>query len=96
MARVAVFADPSLRRNLQGSAGTLAYTFLPPLTGRVQLPRADFAAALVEIDASGQGLPVKELRQELGRRPVGSISLRCDPRVLKRSSRLGFDFHLAS
>ncbi|HET8646897.1 MAG TPA: hypothetical protein VFO85_15490, partial [Vicinamibacteria bacterium] len=97
MARVAVFAGPSLRRNLQGSAGALAYTFLPPLDGEVRVPeRAAFAAALVEIDAGGAALPVKELRQALGRRPLGSVSLRCDQKVLKRSARLGFDFHLAS
>jgi diguanylate cyclase (GGDEF)-like protein len=97
MARVAVFASPSLRRNLQGSAGALAYTFLPPLDGQVRVPDGvDFAGALVEIDGAGGAVPVKELRQALRSRPLGSVSLRCDQKILKRSAKLGFDFHLAS
>src|SRR5512145_1405724 len=96
MARVAVFSTPSLRRNLQGSAGALAYTFLP-LDGQVRVPAGvDFAGALVEIDGGGSTVPVKELRRVLRRRPLGSVSLRCDQKILKRSAKLGFDFHLAS
>src|SRR6185295_13630780 len=97
MARVAVFGSPSLRRNLQGSAGALAYTFLPPLDGQVRVPAGvEFAGALVEIDGGAAAVPVKELRQALHRRPLGSVSLRCDQKTLKRSAKLGFDFHLAS
>src|SRR5262245_44978313 len=94
MARVAVFASPSLRRNLQGSGGALAYTFLP-LGEPVRVP-AGVAGALVEIDGGAAAVPVKELRQALRRRPLGSVSLRCDRKILQRSARLGFDFHLAS
>jgi diguanylate cyclase (GGDEF)-like protein len=96
MARVAVFCGPALRRNLQGSAAGLAYTFFPPLERQGPLPASGFAGALVEIDGSEQAMPLKALRRALADHPLGSISLRCDAPVLKRSSALGFDFHLPS
>jgi len=96
MARVAVFASAPLRRNLQGAGPTLSYTFFPPLSADVEIPADGFAGALVELEAGGAAPALKALRRALPHQPVGSLSLRCDAKLLKRSAKLGFDFHLAS
>jgi len=96
MAKVAVFAGAPLRRHLQGAGGSLVYTFFPPLTASLEFDSDGFAGALVEIEGSGPAPALKVLRRALPRQPLGSLSLRCDPKVLKRSAKLGFDFHLAS
>jgi diguanylate cyclase (GGDEF)-like protein len=98
MARVAVFASPSLRRNLKGADGALSYEFFP-LTGSAGAAAPDlsrFEGALVELHKSAGPETVRVLRTALPRKPVGSLSLRCDARTLQRSLRLGFDFHLGS
>jgi diguanylate cyclase (GGDEF)-like protein len=95
MARVAVFSGPALRRNLSAPASGLSYEFFPPLAGRA--PQADldgFAGALVELDKGGRAVPA--LRKVMDGRPVGSVSLKTDAATLRRSARLGFDFHLGS
>jgi diguanylate cyclase (GGDEF)-like protein len=99
MARVAVFAGPSLRKNLQAgrAAGkVLDYEFFGPR----DLADADlrpFDGALVELGPNGQARQtLKVFRERRPRKPVGSVSIRCNADVLRRSSRLGFDFHLGS
>jgi diguanylate cyclase (GGDEF)-like protein len=97
MARVAVFCGPSLRRNLKGADGALAYEFFPPLGSPAAQDLRSFHGALVELGrAPSAGEHLKGLRRSLAGKPVGSLSLRCDAPTLKRSSRLGFDFHLGS
>ncbi|HVR71034.1 MAG TPA: sensor domain-containing diguanylate cyclase [Vicinamibacteria bacterium] len=97
MERVAVFASPSLRKHLKGADGALAYEFFPPLapTTRERDLRA-YEGALVELGKTATAEAVRTLRRWLPRKPLGSVSLRCDATTLQRSSRLGFDFHLGS
>ncbi len=93
--RVAVFGGTALRRNLKGEGNDLVLEFLP--RGLRRAPDlSDFDGALVEITATGGGTTLPALRDALGDKPVGSVSLRCSPATLRRSTRLGFDFHLAS
>jgi diguanylate cyclase (GGDEF)-like protein len=97
MARVAVFSGPSLRRNLRGTDGALAYEFFPPLAaGRRRPDLEPFAGVLVELGARQSPASVRALRKAVPRKPVGSLSVRCDARTLQRSAALGFDFHLGS
>lgn len=97
MARVAVFSGPSLRRNLRGADGALTYEFFPPLApGRPRPDLRSFEGALVELGKGPSPASLKALRRALRKKPVGSLSLRCDAPTLKRSSKLGFDFHLGS
>src|SRR5687767_5340536 len=99
MARVAVIAGPSLRKNLKAgrAAGKVVdYEFFGPR----DLPDADlrrFDGALVELGPNGQARQtLKVFRERRPRKPVGSVSIRCNADVLRRSFRLGFDFHLGS
>ncbi len=99
MARVAVFGGGSLRKNLKGGRAegtTVAYEFfLPRDVGKADL--REFDGALVEIGANGtDGGALKALRARRPRKPVGSVSIRGNAEVLRRSARLGFDFHLGS
>ena len=98
MTRVAVFSGPSLRRNLEGKAsGALAYSFFPPLGARLRLPSLKgFEGALVELGRGPRGQALPALRAALPGKALGSLSLRPDAAALRRSSRLGFDFHLGS
>jgi diguanylate cyclase (GGDEF)-like protein len=95
---VAVFSGPALRRQLRaGENRTVAYTFLPPLGSRPPaLPQGTWAGALVELGETTSPRAVKALRNALARRPLGSISQRCSADTLRRSAKLGFDFHLGS
>jgi len=97
MERVAVFASPSLRKHLKGAEGALDYEFFPPLapSTRERDLRA-YEGALVELGKSATADAVRALRRWLPKKPVGSVSLRGDATTLRRSSRLGFDFHLGS
>jgi len=95
---VAVFSGPALRKNLHaGDADGLDYEFFPVSSASARrLDEARLEGALVEIGAESSGAALKALRRTLPHRPVGSVSLRGDAAVLKRSRELGFDFHLAS
>jgi diguanylate cyclase (GGDEF)-like protein len=99
MARVAVFSGPSLRKNLKegrGAGVALAYEFFAPQ----ELPSSGlrgFDGALVELGTNGRPKALLEaLRKARPKKPVGSVSLRCNASILRRSSRLGFDFHIGS
>ena len=99
LARVAVFCGPGLRKNLQrrATAGGLDYEFFPA----AQASREDPGAGLHgrpggdRRPTSGPA-PLKALRRALPARPVGSVSVRCDATILRRSRELGYDFHLGS
>src|SRR5687768_11730375 len=97
MERVAVFASPSLRKHLKRADGALDYEFFPPLAAstRDRDLRA-YEGALRELWKSATADAERALRRWLPRKPVGSVSLRCDATTLQRSSRLGFAFHLGS
>ena len=94
MIRVAVFGGAALRRNLQRARRGVALEFLAPLASGKKSSKdlRGFEAALVEISGGG-GPSLAVLREALSGKPVGSLSLRCDAETLKRSARLGFDFH---
>src|SRR5688572_32321421 len=99
LARVAVFSGPALRKNLKdsGAGAGLRYEFFPAaqaFSKTLDLP--DFAGALVEIGARSGPAPLRTLRKALDARPVGSLSLRCDAAILRRSRELGYDFHRGS
>jgi diguanylate cyclase (GGDEF)-like protein len=97
-ARVAVFSGPALRKNLDSGGGDgLDYEFFPAssLAAR-KLPATPFDGALVELAPESSSAPLRLLRSALPRLPVGSLSLRCDAAILKRSRDLGYDFHLGS
>src|SRR5688572_3053441 len=98
MTRVAVFSGTSLRRNLEDAEGHgLAYAFFPPLHARPRLPALrGFEGALVELGRGARGPTLQALRDALPGKAVGSLSLRPDAAALRRSARLGFDFHLGS
>jgi diguanylate cyclase (GGDEF)-like protein len=98
MTRVAVFSGPSLRRNLEGAAGHgLTYSFFPPLGPKPRVPALKgFEGALVELGRAPRGQGLRALRAALPGKAVGSLSLRPDADDLRRSARLGFDFHLGS
>jgi diguanylate cyclase (GGDEF)-like protein len=98
MTRVAVFSGPSLRRNLEAAAGHgLSYVFFPPLQSPARAPalRA-FEGALVELGRMSSAKTLRALRDALPGKAVGSLSLRPGADALRRSARLGFDFHLGS
>jgi diguanylate cyclase (GGDEF)-like protein len=98
VARVAVFAGPSLRKNLRGGSGAgVQYEFFPAsLAGARRLAPDGFEGALVELGPKGSSALVHALRRALPNAPVGSISLRATPAALQRSRDLLCDFHLCS
>jgi diguanylate cyclase (GGDEF)-like protein len=99
MERVAVFSGPSLRRRLRAAAGAGApqYAFFPASLSALRRPLGEgFAGALVELPARGGPRSLDPWRRALPDVPLGSLSLRGDAEVLKRSRLLGFDFHLGS
>jgi diguanylate cyclase (GGDEF)-like protein len=93
MLRAAVFSGPSVKRNLTGDGRSLRYDFFPA-GARLQQP-GPYSAFLVELDRSCAAT-LKALRRSAPGKPVGSISLRPDGAALRRSSGLGFDFHVGS
>src|SRR5512141_1642242 len=98
MVRVAVFGGAALRRNLRKVGHQLSLEFWPARTAGKKSAHdlRGVAGALVELSAGAGGAALAALREALPGQPVGSLSLRCDADTLKRSVRLGFDFHLAS
>jgi len=97
MVQAAVFSGPSVKRALSGDGRLLRYEFFPLDTAGI--PPASlkpFAAFLVELDPRRSATALRALRRSAPGKPVGSISLRPDGAVLRRSSSLGFDFHLGS
>lgn len=91
--RVAIFSGPAVRRNLRSAAG-VRYEYL---AANLRLkPSTAVDAALVELGASVTATKVGRLRRELHGVPLGSVARRIDAAAVKRSSHLGFDFHLSS
>ncbi len=94
MARVVVFAEPSLRRRLK-AGGTLRYEFL---ASAVEDPSAldsrSFDAALLECGGRFRLSLLRAVRRALPGKPVGAILVRPSPSLLRRASRAGFDFLL--
>ena len=94
---MAVFSGPALRKNLHaGDADGLDYDFFPVAVRRRAASGrgAPRRARSWRSGPSSSGAALKALRRILPHRPVGSISLRGDAAVLKRSRELGYDFHL--
>src|SRR5688500_17314884 len=98
MDRVAVFSGPSLRRHLRATArGGPDYEFFPLSPASLRRPLSGaFSGALVELSTRGGPRSLEPWRRALPDLPLGSLSLRCDAEILKRSRLLGFDFHLGS
>ena len=91
--RVAIFSGPAVRRNVRSASG-VRYEYL---AADLRLkPSTAVDAALVELGASVTATRVGKLRRELHGVPLGSVARRTDAAALKRSSHLGFDFHLSS
>ncbi|HUG53533.1 MAG TPA: sensor domain-containing diguanylate cyclase [Vicinamibacteria bacterium] len=96
-ARVAVFSGPALRKNLHATREDgLDYEFFPAAGLARPLAGEAFEGALVELSPDCTPASLRALRRALPRKPVGSLSLRCDARILKRSREIGYDFHLGS
>ncbi len=95
---MAVFSGPALRKNLHaGDADGLDYEFFPAASVSARrLDEARFEGALMEVGAESSSAALRVLRRTLPHKPVGSVSVRCDAAVLKRSRELGYDFHLGS
>ncbi|HLA77841.1 MAG TPA: sensor domain-containing diguanylate cyclase [Vicinamibacteria bacterium] len=76
----------------------MALEFLPPLaSGKRSAPDlSGVEGALLEISRSGKAAGLAGLREAFPGLPVGSLSLRSSAEMVKRSARLGFDFHLTS
>ncbi len=93
MLRVAVFGTPALGRQLKKAAGrSFAFDLLtaPPTNG----DRPAFDVALVELSGQGREAAIlRALRRAYPAKPVGSIAAATDAHTLRRSLRLGFDFH---
>ena len=99
MKRVAIFSETALRRVLKGSGGKgLALDFLKATAWKKKSGLADLDcdAALLEITTRTGAAGITALRGALPGRPVGSISRRNDARLVGRSVKLGFDFHLGA
>jgi diguanylate cyclase (GGDEF)-like protein len=95
---VAVFSGPALRKNLHAAdADGLDYEFFPPSSPSARrLDASAFEGALVEVGPESSPAALKALRRALPHKPVGSLSLKCDAEVLRRSREIGYDFHLGS
>ena len=92
MARLVVFAEPSLRRRLK-DAGKVRYEFLAP--GEDPSPRGrSFDAALVECGSRFRPSLLGAVRRALPGKPVGAVLVRPSPALLRRAARAGFDFLL--
>jgi diguanylate cyclase (GGDEF)-like protein len=97
MVQVAIFAGLALRRNLAlGTLRGVTYAFFPP-DGRLRAEALrGFDGALQELRPTTAAARLRALRAALPGRPLGSLARRGDAALLRRSLRLGFDFHLDS
>jgi diguanylate cyclase (GGDEF)-like protein len=99
MARVAVFAGPALKRQLEKAQGRdLSYEFFPLASlRRPALDGRSYAAALVELPAAAASPgALRTLRRGLRGRPLGGVGLRASSRAIRAAERLGLDFRLTS
>src|SRR5262245_47029453 len=97
MLQVAIFAGATLRRNLTAAPRRdVAYAFFAPDARLPADALRGFDGALLELRSEAGAAQLKALREGLPGRPVGSLALRGTVAVLRRSARLGFDFHLDS
>jgi diguanylate cyclase (GGDEF)-like protein len=94
MLRVAVFGGPALRRHFGERSQGLAYEFFAPRGAIADATRFD--AALVELSGDSGRATLRALRKAAPRMPVGSVTRRPTSATVRRSRRLGFDFHVAS
>src|SRR5262249_48066907 len=87
-----------LRKNLHaGDEDGKHYEFFPAGAAAVRrLEPEAFEGALVELGPDGSPAPLRALRRLLGKKPVGSLSLRCDADILKRSREMGYAFRRGS
>jgi diguanylate cyclase (GGDEF)-like protein len=96
MVRLAVFAGPSVKRNLAGTAASgLALTFFPTRGVRSEESLRAFDGALVELTSTAAET-LRVLRKAAPSAPVGCLLPRPAAEGLRRAESLGFDFHLAS
>lgn len=98
MLRVAVIAEPTVTRHLKStSARGLTYTFF---STRARLTTADLHGCDAVLVEFGDGVGAKRLHALRALAParcvLGSLTLRGDAALLRRSVRLGFDLHLDS
>jgi diguanylate cyclase (GGDEF)-like protein len=93
---VAVFGGGAVWRLLSAAPSRkVAYQLLGPRpTGREDL--RGFHGALVELGPGLGRASLRALRDRLDGRAVGSLSRSVDATALRRSSQLGFDFHLGA
>jgi diguanylate cyclase (GGDEF)-like protein len=95
--RVAVFSGPSVRKNLQVKDGAAVdYAFFPLAARLKGFDPEDYAGALVEIGTPSAAKAAAAIRRALKTKPVGSVSVRSDADMLRRSQKMGFDFHVGS
>jgi diguanylate cyclase (GGDEF)-like protein len=94
MARVVVFAEPSLRQRLKGAPGSkLRYEFLDsPAEDSETLARGGFDGALLEYGGRFRPSQLRAVRRALPGKPVGAILVRPSSDLLRRATRAGFDF----
>jgi diguanylate cyclase (GGDEF)-like protein len=98
MVRVAVIAGPTVARHLTAtSTRALTYAFFPAQANPTSVELRGCDALLLEFGAGVSAARVRALRAALPPRCVfGSIAVRGDGTLLRRSARLGFDLHLES
>lgn len=98
MVRVGVIAGPTVVRHLTTTtARALSYSFFPALAHPSAAELRGFDAVLLEFGAGVGAARVRALRAALPARCIlGSLALRGDAALLRRSARLGFDLHLES
>ncbi len=95
--QVAIFAGTALRRHLTAPARHgLSYVFFAPDAQFSAETLRGCAGALVELRTDTRAGFVRALREALPGRAIGSLGLRGTPALLRRSTRLGFDFHVES
>jgi diguanylate cyclase (GGDEF)-like protein len=93
MPLVAALTGPSLRRRLEkAQSGRLRYAFFA--TEALASLEGVYDAALVEVGARLTARVVTRLRERV-RGPVGGVSWRPGPALLRRAERLALDFHVA-
>jgi len=95
MTRLAVFGGAALRRRLgRGSAGLQLAWHEPDSLKRQRGELGNVDGALVELGPRGGAALLGALRRALNGEPVASVAGRSDAALIRRSQRLGFDFHL--
>jgi len=97
MKRIAAFCGAAVKRRLGRGAVGLEYRFLPAegLMRRRGTDLSGIDGALVELGPRGGAGALGALRRALNGEPVASVSGRADAALIRRSQRLGFDFHIA-